>query len=255
MSQTTTCAVCGGEIIPGTEFCRFCGSPVGVTATVEEKAVEEVAVLACPQCGAPIKPGQKFCGSCGGVLEASATPAATSPTVAVGGTAPATVVNAPNADTLKQSLSKASSKLDSFMGATLDLDAVGKDFDPSSIALNSFKDEDLEKAFAFFGKSLNGSSNQEAASVDNETETPRSVSEDAQAKEARSKESRDFTAKAGTTVFGALSSQLHSEFAPKAEMVAQQRGDAANKEKKDRLKHKVALGEMDKRSAVDQAEE
>ena len=263
MAQTIICAVCGGEISADKKFCKFCGSPVEATisetvASAEPPAPTEMPT--CPHCGALLKnAGQKFCGSCGGVIDAtSATPAA-APTVAVGGTAPVAAAStsvAASKDAVKDGISKASARLDNFMGASLDLESVGKDFDADAITFASINDAELAKAYAFFGKSFEKVQAQET-NVTDVTGAPvqRRSSEGEEEKAARAKESRDFSAHAGTAVFGSLSSQLRAEFAPKVEMIVEQRDKAASKEQKDRLKHKVALGDMDKRTAVELAEE
>ena len=274
MSQTISCAICGGEINSDASFCKFCGSPVKQVDEVLESAakLEQQSAPTCPQCGAPIKnQAQKFCGSCGAVLGSTASSAPVNQTVAVGGTAPVTVAgtgsfestsnsaegasraSSPSVDSIKNGFSDISSKLDSFMGATVDLDAVGSDFDPATIDLSKVSEEELAKAFSYFGMSLNSAAPEEQEAVIS-PEKRRSSEED-EDKAPVTKEQRDFSAKAGATVFGTLSSQLHVEFAPKVEMIAEQRGKAANKEKVDRLKHKVELGDMDKRTAVDKAKE
>ncbi|MEI3376539.1 MAG: zinc ribbon domain-containing protein [Coriobacteriales bacterium] len=264
MAQTIICSVCGGETDAGKKFCKLCGSPIEVTVaavTASAALAPEVSVATCPHCGAALKkPDQKFCGSCGGVIEkaqaGSADTSVTAPVAVADGTA-ATASIASSKDAMKDGLAKASAKLDDFMGASLDLDAVGKDFDAGSISLASLDDEGLAEAFAFFGKSLNESAAAEGTDVTDVAGSPdqRRDSETVEEKAPRSKEARDFSAKAGTAVIGALSSQLHAEFAPKVEMIAEHRGKAATKEHKDRLKHKVALGDMDKRGAVELAEE
>lgn len=272
MAQTIICAVCGGETNADKKFCKFCGSPIEASAAevAASAAPAPDAAAACPHCGAALKnPDQKFCGSCGGVIEKTQAAPASAPAMAVGGTSPATDTSAGAAaggaaanlasskDAMKDGLSKASARLDDFMGASLDLDAVGKDFDADSIKLEALDDAELSKAFAFFGKSLNETASAKGADVADVVgdSTQRRDSEAAEDKAARAKGARDFSARVGTTVVGAFSSQLHTEFAPKVEMIAEHRDKAANKELKDRLKHKVALGDMGKREAVELTEE
>lgn len=276
MPQTITCNVCGGEIAAGTSFCKFCGSPVESITIEEVVSVPASASSSCPHCGAPLRnPGQKFCISCGGALGGGSVPASSSPAMAVGGAASAGFVGARSdsvpqtpmaqqnmsqaslsADAMKERFSKASAKFDSFMGASLDLDEVGKGFDANSISASDINKAQLVRAFSFFGKSYDAPAVPESAGPLDATGEPtqRRATEAAEDQEARSKEMRDFGAKSGTTVVGALSSQLHAEFAPKVEQIAELRGTAATKEQKDRLKHKVALGDMDKLDAVEQAE-
>lgn len=264
MSKAISCAVCGGENNSDASFCKFCGSPIEGSAEVVESATvsETKSVPRCSQCGAPIKnPDQRFCGSCGTVLsseeaiapvnQAAAPVKDVALSVADSTGVPSTLVS--SADSVKDGLSKASAKLDSFMGATLDLDAVGKDFDPSSIDLKSISAEEIASAFSYFGKSLADPVAEEVVVLDMPED--RRSSEEGEDKAPSVKDRKDFSAKTGAAVFGALSSQLHAEFAPKVEMIAERRGKAASKEKTDRLKHKVDLGDMEKRTAVEQAKE
>lgn len=273
MSQITNCPTCGGALAPDVKFCKFCGTSIDqIDASTPEPASEPEAPKerACPQCGAPIQRGDyKFCGSCGAVLEN------VSSVVAAGGIgAPPTFVQrgvpaAPGpmptmrSQQMMQGASAASAKFDSFMGASVDLDSVGKDFSPEMIQLGGFDDADLARAFAFFGATLNAQplGSDSKASADQlqlDGDEARRIAEKRSVKEesvANSKERRDFSAQEGTTVFGSLSSQLLVEFAPTVDMIADQRGAASKKEHKDRLKHKVALGDMDKREAIKQSEE
>lgn len=147
------------------------------------------------------------------------------------------------------------SKLDDFMGATVDTSNVGIGFNPDAINLGQADDAAFKTAFAFFGKSF--SPEGELAAVN----TPEVIQrrDQARAKDeeraARRKEKQEFSARGSKIVQGEMASYLRSDLGPNPSMVQDVQAKAMKRQTVDRLKHKVALGDMSREEAIEQASE
>ncbi len=72
LNNARTCAHCGKKIVPGSEFCVYCGAkitePVEETEQVEDADSDETRI--CEKCGNPIiEEGALFCSVCGKKVE------------------------------------------------------------------------------------------------------------------------------------------------------------------------------------------
>lgn len=282
MTSIANCPQCGNTVKPDTSFCALCGASLKQESATDAEAQQQVesAFVAtepvCQNCGTPaVSSNQKYCAICGGRIEMTNADAgaATSASVApmptpmpVSEAAIEPVVAAPAAGAqqdsaraavdpaaLKDGLSKFQSNFNDFMGASIDTSAVGKDFNASTITLEGISAEQMSAAFSFFGKSYSEVDQPAFAPIPSAVERRKEA--ETRDDEARTKAGRDFSATEGYMVYGALASKLQPGVGPTARMVESQRKKAWDRQKKDRLKHQVALGEISQEDAVELAKD
>ena len=152
----------------------------------------------------------------------------------------------------QDSFSKAQSSLDNFMGASIDPNMAGATFNANAFTLEGVSDQMLANAFSFFGKTYTAEG-QPSEAIDPQAVARRKEIE-ASEELARSKEQRDFSINESGTFYGEFATKLQAGVAPRAAMVESAREEASKHQYKNRLKHAVALGDMDKREAVELAD-
>lgn len=250
------CPQCGTPAgSPDEKFCAVCGTVLQAPAAAGAPIAEPGAFIAPPEAPAPVVATSSVATP---QVAPMAQPAA-APAPAYGGTASGAAGAAGVAGIAGVAggldMKGMQSKLDDFMGASVDTSTVGVGFNPASVTLDQANDAMLRAAFSFFGKSYTPGG--EPAAVN----TPEIVQRRDQARQrdeeraAARKEEKNFASRETRIVQGEMVSALRSDVGPATAMVQTERDKAAKRQAVSRLKHKVALGDMSKKEAVEQASE
>ena len=217
--------------------------------------------IKCPSCGAEIIGAAKFCGSCGSSLQRTAAIGVSQNPTAIpcyfeGNASPAVPSPAENGLSGKLRttgrISEFKAKFDSFMGASIDISAIGKGFDASKILMGGFDEEQLRGAFSYFGKSLEEST--EHSFISDQGKVTRRKDLEILDEEAQEMEDRDFAIQETSIVCGEMAERLDSAIAPQAEDIAGEYAQALKNQTKSRTKTRVALGEMTRDEAIEKLE-